>query len=68
LIYNVQPINLIPDFIPVIGFADNAVVLLWALHGTVRAVGFKALKDHLDRHVARSEHRVSRRGHRASTQ
>lgn len=39
LIYNLQPINLIPDFVPVIGFADNVVVLAWALRGAVRVAG-----------------------------
>ena len=46
LIYNVQPINLIPDFIPVIGFVDNAVVLIWALRGTVRTAGANAIARH----------------------
>ena len=44
LLYNVQPINLIPDFIPVIGFADNVVVLAWALRGTVRIAGPDAVE------------------------
>jgi uncharacterized membrane protein YkvA (DUF1232 family) len=34
--YNAQPINLIPDFIPVLGLVDNAVVILWALRGALR--------------------------------
>jgi uncharacterized membrane protein YkvA (DUF1232 family) len=46
LIYNIQPINLIPDFIPVIGFADNVVVLAWALRGTVRIAGPDAIGRH----------------------
>ena len=46
LIYNVQPINLIPDFIPVIGFADNAIVLIWALRSTVRLAGTDAVEGH----------------------
>ena len=37
--YNVQPINLIPDFVPVIGFVDNIVVLGWALRSAVRLAG-----------------------------
>jgi uncharacterized membrane protein YkvA (DUF1232 family) len=41
--YNVQPINLIPDFVPVVGMVDNVVVILWALHGTVRAAGRDAI-------------------------
>jgi uncharacterized membrane protein YkvA (DUF1232 family) len=28
VLYNVQPFNLIPDFIPVVGFADNVAVIL----------------------------------------
>jgi uncharacterized membrane protein YkvA (DUF1232 family) len=44
LIYNVQPINLIPDFIPVIGFADNVIVIVWALRSTVRAAGPDAVE------------------------
>jgi uncharacterized membrane protein YkvA (DUF1232 family) len=35
ILYFLDPIDLIPDFIPVIGFADDAVVLLWVL-GRVR--------------------------------
>jgi uncharacterized membrane protein YkvA (DUF1232 family) len=46
LIYNVQPINLIPDFIPVIGFADYAIVLIWALRSTVRVAGTDAVEGH----------------------
>jgi len=38
-LYNIQPINLIPDFIPVIGFADNVIVLVWALRSSVRVAG-----------------------------
>jgi uncharacterized membrane protein YkvA (DUF1232 family) len=45
-VYNVQPINLIPDFIPVIGFVDNAVVLAWALRSTVRLAGPDAVARH----------------------
>lgn len=41
--YNIQPINLIPDFIPVVGMVDNVLVILWALHGTVRASGREAI-------------------------
>jgi uncharacterized membrane protein YkvA (DUF1232 family) len=37
--YNVQPINLIPDFVPVIGFADNVIVTGWALRSTIRRAG-----------------------------
>jgi uncharacterized membrane protein YkvA (DUF1232 family) len=46
LLYNIQPFNLIPDFIPVIGFADNVVVLAWALRSTVRIAGPDAVGLH----------------------
>jgi uncharacterized membrane protein YkvA (DUF1232 family) len=46
LIYNLQPINLIPDVIPVIGFADNLAVLVWALRSTVRVAGLEAVGRH----------------------
>lgn len=46
LIYNLQPINLIPDVVPVIGFADNVAVLAWALRDTVRAAGIDAVSRH----------------------
>ena len=36
LAYNAQPVNLIPDFIPVLGLVDNAVVILWALRSALR--------------------------------
>jgi uncharacterized membrane protein YkvA (DUF1232 family) len=37
--YNVQPINLIPDFIPVVGMLDNIVVTAWAVRSAVRRSG-----------------------------
>lgn len=46
LIYNLQPINLIPDVIPVLGFADNVAVLAWALRGAVRIAGPDAVGRH----------------------
>ena len=46
LIYNLQPINLIPDVVPVIGFADNLAVLVWALRSTVRIAGLEAVRRH----------------------
>jgi uncharacterized membrane protein YkvA (DUF1232 family) len=45
-IYNIQPINLVPDFVPVVGFADNVAALSWAIRGTVRAAGEDAVARH----------------------
>ena len=44
--YNVQPINLIPDFVPVIGLVDNVLVILWALRSTVRRAGREVIVRH----------------------
>jgi uncharacterized membrane protein YkvA (DUF1232 family) len=44
LLYCAQPINLIPDFIPVIGFADNIVVACWALRSVIRRAGPEAVR------------------------
>ena len=44
--YLLMPIDLVPDFVPVIGYADDAVVVVWALRSVVRAAG----SDALDRH------------------
>ena len=46
LIYSLQPINLIPDFGPVIGFADNLFVIAWALRGAVSTAGTPAVESH----------------------
>jgi uncharacterized membrane protein YkvA (DUF1232 family) len=32
IVYFLDPLDLIPDFIPVLGFADDAAVLLWVAH------------------------------------
>jgi uncharacterized membrane protein YkvA (DUF1232 family) len=39
VIYNVQPVNLIPDFIPVVGMLDNVAVAAWAVRSAVRRSG-----------------------------
>jgi uncharacterized membrane protein YkvA (DUF1232 family) len=49
--YLLMPIDLVPDFIPVLGYADDAVVVALALRSVVRAAGPEAL----DRHWSGSE-------------
>ena len=44
--YNIQPFNLIPDFVPVIGLADNIVVTGWAVRSAVRRAGLEAVSRH----------------------
>jgi uncharacterized membrane protein YkvA (DUF1232 family) len=44
--YLLLPIDLVPDFIPVIGYADDAVVVALALRAIVRTAGPDALSRH----------------------
>jgi uncharacterized membrane protein YkvA (DUF1232 family) len=44
LVYLVSPIDLVPDFLPVIGYADDVVVVAWALRAVVRRAGSDALE------------------------
>ena len=44
--YLLLPIDLVPDFLPVLGYADDAVVLALVLRAVVRRAG----PDALDRH------------------
>lgn len=42
--YLALPVDLVPDFIPVIGYADDAVVVALALRSVVRRAGPEALE------------------------
>jgi uncharacterized membrane protein YkvA (DUF1232 family) len=46
LAYNVQPINLIPNFIPVAGLADNVVITAWAVRSALRKPGAEVVLGH----------------------
>jgi uncharacterized membrane protein YkvA (DUF1232 family) len=46
LAYLALPIDLIPDFIPVVGFADDAIVVTAVLRSVVRHVGLDAVRAH----------------------
>jgi uncharacterized membrane protein YkvA (DUF1232 family) len=48
--YLLTPIDLVPDVIPVIGYADDAIVVALALHAVVRAAGPEALRRHWSGH------------------
>lgn len=38
-LYVISPIDAIPDFIPVIGWGDDTLVVLWFMNGLVRESG-----------------------------
>ena len=46
LAYLASPIDLVPDFLPVIGFADDVVITLWVLRSVGRRSGRPALEQH----------------------
>ncbi len=46
LIYLASPIDLIPDFIPVLGYADDAIIVTAILRSVVRRAGLPAVRAH----------------------
>jgi len=46
LVYIALPIDLVPDFIPVVGYADDAVVVAIALRSVARRAGVEAIDRH----------------------
>ncbi|MEJ2852116.1 MULTISPECIES: YkvA family protein [unclassified Saccharothrix] len=46
LVYLALPIDLIPDFIPVLGYADDAIIVTAVLRGVVRRAGLDAVRAH----------------------
>ena len=46
LAYLLSPVDLVPDFLPMIGYADDVVVVAWALRSVVRRAGSAALERH----------------------
>jgi uncharacterized membrane protein YkvA (DUF1232 family) len=46
LAYLALPIDLVPDFIPVAGYADDVLLIAWVLRSVVRDAGPGALERH----------------------
>ncbi|MDQ1127785.1 uncharacterized membrane protein YkvA (DUF1232 family) [Microbacterium sp. SORGH_AS 505] len=46
LVYLLSPIDLVPDVIPVLGYADDAIVVVIALRFALRHAGRDALERH----------------------
>lgn len=44
--YLASPIDLVPDFIPLVGYADDVIVVAVALRSVVRHAGAEALDEH----------------------
>ena len=44
--YLVFPLDLVPDFIPVLGYTDDAIVVALALRRVVRGAGVEAIERH----------------------
>lgn len=46
LVYLAMPFDLVPDFIPVLGLADDAIIAVAVLRSTVRRAGLDAVRRH----------------------
>jgi uncharacterized membrane protein YkvA (DUF1232 family) len=46
LVYLALPVDLVPDFIPVIGYADDVLIVALTLRSVTRAAGSEALDRH----------------------
>jgi uncharacterized membrane protein YkvA (DUF1232 family) len=45
-LYLAMPLDLIPDFIPVLGHADDAIIVCLVLRSVVRKAGGQAVRRH----------------------
>jgi uncharacterized membrane protein YkvA (DUF1232 family) len=44
--YLAMPFDLVPDFVPVLGYADDAIIVAWTLRSVARRAGMPALRRH----------------------
>ncbi|GAA4567091.1 YkvA family protein [Planotetraspora kaengkrachanensis] len=46
MVYLATPFDLVPDFIPVLGYADDAIIVTAVLRSVVRRAGLPAVRQH----------------------
>ncbi|WP_338069447.1 YkvA family protein [Specibacter cremeus] len=46
LVYLVSPLDLVPDFLPVIGYADDVIIVALVLRSLLRSAGPEPLRRH----------------------
>ena len=46
LAYLAFPLDLIPDVVPVLGYADDVIAVLWALRRVIRVAGEEPIRRH----------------------
>ena len=46
LAYLAFPLDLIPDVVPVLGYADDVIAVLWALRSVIRVAGEDPIRRH----------------------
>jgi uncharacterized membrane protein YkvA (DUF1232 family) len=46
LVYLLMPIDLVPDFLPVIGYADDVIIVALVLRSVIRGTGKEPLERH----------------------
>jgi uncharacterized membrane protein YkvA (DUF1232 family)/membrane-associated phospholipid phosphatase len=44
--YLAMPFDLVPDFVPVLGYADDAIIVAWTLRSVARRAGVGTLRRH----------------------
>jgi len=46
LAYLALPLDLVPDFVPVLGYADDVIIVILVLRGVIRRAGLHAVRAH----------------------
>ena len=46
LAYLVSPVDLVPDFVPVVGYADDAIITSFVLRHVIRTAGMPKVAEH----------------------